>query len=126
MPALPLLLGAFLTSQSIVSKASELSSVSLAVFFLVAASADFAALSESSFLTDFFFGFAGEFLFGEGFGAALGVGRGAGFGVGLGVTVGVTVGSTISLFTGATGSFSIFSGGLLAAGVGSGDDSDFS
>ena len=97
-----------------------------AVFFLVAASADFVASSESSFLTGVFFAFADKFLFGEGFGAGFLVGWAAGVGVGLGVAVGVTVGSSISLFTAAAGSLSSFSGGLLGAGVDSGDDSDFS
>src|SRR5207302_10014292 len=95
------------------------------VFFFLAALTDFAA-SESCFLTGVIWVFAGAFLFGADFGTGFRVGWGAGFGVGLGVTVGVTLGSSISLFTTGAGSVSIFAGGLLAAGVGSGDDSDFS
>ena len=48
--------------------------LSFATFFFVAASADFAASSESSFLAGVFLAFTGEFLVGESFGAVLGLG----------------------------------------------------
>ena len=100
--------------------------VSLAVFFLVATLGEFAASSESGFLGGVFFVFGDGLLIGEDFGTVFRVDRDKGFGVGLGVAAGVAIGSWISLFATGCGSSSIFSGGLLTVGIGSGVGSDFS
>ena len=98
--------------------------VSLATFFFVASLGEFAASSESSFLSGVLLGFGDELLLGEDFGTGFRVGWG--LSVGLGVAVGVAIGSSISLFANGAGGVSALSGELLSAGVGSGGDSDFS